>query len=81
MLNYLLLVESLGGQFVSIDELVKSSDFIILTSVLSPETKFTINKDRLSSMKSNAVIINVGRGGKLNYTHIHFSLILNLINK
>ncbi|XP_050549071.1 glyoxylate reductase/hydroxypyruvate reductase-like isoform X2 [Daktulosphaira vitifoliae] len=55
-------VESLGGQFVSIDELVMSSDYIILTSVLSPETRYTINRSRLSSMKSNVVIINIGRG-------------------
>uniref|UniRef100_A0A2S2QHN4 Glyoxylate reductase/hydroxypyruvate reductase n=1 Tax=Sipha flava TaxID=143950 RepID=A0A2S2QHN4_9HEMI len=55
-------VECLGGKYVLVDDLVRLSDFIILTSVLVPETKFIINKDRLALMKSNAVIINVGRG-------------------
>lgn len=57
-------VERLGGQLVTVDDLVKQSDFIILTVVLVPETRFIINKDRLNLMKPNAVIINVGRGRK-----------------
>ncbi|VVC44375.1 D-isomer specific 2-hydroxyacid dehydrogenase, catalytic domain,D-isomer specific 2-hydroxyacid [Cinara cedri] len=55
-------MECLGGQFVSVDDLVRRSDFIIVTAVLVPETKFIINKDRLALMKPNAVVINVGRG-------------------
>lgn len=57
-------VGRLGGQLVTVDDLVKQSDFIILTMVLVPETRFIINKDRLNLMKPNAVIINVGRGRK-----------------
>lgn len=57
-------VERLGGQLVTVDDLVKQSDYIILTVVLVPETRFIINKDRLNLMKPNAVIINVGRGRK-----------------
>lgn len=57
-------VERLGGQLVTVDDLVKQSDFIILTVVLVPETKFIINRDRFNLMKPNAVIINVGRGRK-----------------
>lgn len=61
-------VESFGGRMVSVDDLIRRSDFIILTGILIPETKFTINKTRLELMKPNAVVINVGRGRKLIFT-------------
>jgi len=57
-------VECLGGQLVSINDLVGRSDYIILATVLVPETMYIINKDRLALMKPNAVIINVGRGSE-----------------
>lgn len=63
-LSYVFAVERLNGKMVSVDDLVRRSDFIILTVVLTPETKFIINKDRLAFMKPNAIIINVGRGCK-----------------
>jgi len=54
---------------VSTDDLVARSDYIILATVLVPETMNIINKDRLALMKPNAVIINVGRGSE--YTVIY----------
>ncbi|XP_050055556.1 glyoxylate reductase/hydroxypyruvate reductase-like isoform X1 [Aphis gossypii] len=59
-------MECLGGQLVSTDYLVGRSDYIILATVLVPETTYIINKDRLALMKPNAVIINVGRGKLIN---------------
>lgn len=47
---------------VTVDDLVTRSDFIVLTAPLTPETHHIINKDRLSKMKSSAILINVGRG-------------------
>lgn len=49
---------------MSVDDLVRRSDFIIVAAVLVAETKFVVNKDRLALMKPNAVVINVGRGRK-----------------
>lgn len=69
-------VDHIGGQLVSVDDLVRRSDFIVLTQVLVPETVFVINKDRLALMKSNAVIINVGRGRK--YNNIMLRKIINV---
>ncbi|KAL5242527.1 hypothetical protein ACI65C_009937 [Semiaphis heraclei] len=59
-------MECLGGQLVSIDDLVRRSDYIILATVLVPETMYIINKDRLALMKPKTVIINVGRGKLIN---------------
>jgi len=54
---------------VTIDELVEQSDFIILSIALSEDTKFIINKERIAKMKSHAVLVNIGRGGKAHYKH------------
>ncbi|XP_050530985.1 glyoxylate reductase/hydroxypyruvate reductase [Daktulosphaira vitifoliae] len=55
-------MKAIGGKLVNVDELVRKSDFVILSVALTPETKFIINKERLSKMKSNAVLVNIGRG-------------------
>lgn len=51
---------------VSLDELLKQSDFISIHVPLTPETKHMINKNRLSLMKPSAFIINTSRGSVLN---------------
>ena len=47
---------------VSLDELLKQSDFISIHVPLTPETKHMINKNRLSLMKPSAFLINTSRG-------------------
>ena len=49
------------------DDLVGRNDFIIMATVLVPETMHIINKYRLALMKPNAVIINVSRGSECAY--------------
>jgi len=51
---------------VSLDELLKQSDFISIHVPLTPETKHMINKNRLSLMKPSAFIINTSRGSVIN---------------
>ncbi|XP_025414561.1 glyoxylate reductase/hydroxypyruvate reductase-like isoform X2 [Sipha flava] len=55
-------VKALGGRLVSVDVLVKSSDFIVVAMALNEDTKFIVNRDRIASMKPNAILVNVGRG-------------------
>lgn len=45
-----------------IDDLVKSSDFVCICAPLNESTRHLINRHRLQSMKTTAVLINVGRG-------------------
>jgi len=54
---------------VTVDELVEQSDFIIISIALTEDTKFIINKERIAKMKSHAVLVNIGRGGKANFKH------------
>ncbi|KAK7575930.1 hypothetical protein V9T40_012216 [Parthenolecanium corni] len=57
---------ALGGELKSVDEIVKESDFIVLTVALNAETRHIINKERINSMKPNAIIVNIGRGGLID---------------
>jgi len=47
---------------VSLDDLLKQSDFISIHVPLTSETKHMINKKRLSLMKPSAFLINTSRG-------------------
>ena len=49
-----------------IDKALKKSDIVILTLPLTEETKYLINKGRLSIMKDDAVLVNVARGGLID---------------
>lgn len=46
-----------------INEALMKSDIVILTLPLTEETRSLINKDKISIMKDNAVLVNVARGG------------------
>lgn len=52
-----------GVKLVSLDELLKNSDFISLHIPLTNGTKYLINKDAFEKMKKGVYIINCARGG------------------
>lgn len=49
-------------QAVGLDELLGLSDFVSLHCPVTPATRHLMNRDRLSRMKSSAVLINTARG-------------------
>lgn len=55
-------IETLGGRFVSLEELLKTSDIVSLHVPLTPETKNLIGTDELSLMKPTVYLINTSRG-------------------
>jgi len=46
----------------TLDEVLPSADFLVLTAPLTQETERLINEARLRRMKPHSVIINIGRG-------------------
>ena len=54
--------QSLGVRYVSFDELLAASDYVMLTVPLTPETRGLINAQALSKMKRSAILINIARG-------------------
>ena len=58
----------------SLDEVLQRSDVVSLHVPLSNDTHHLINRDRLSQMKSGAVLINAARGGVVDEAALATSL-------
>jgi len=54
--------ESLGIEYVTLDELCERSDFISLHSPLTQENYHMLNSDKFKKMKKGVVIVNTARG-------------------
>lgn len=49
-----------------LDEVVARADHLVLAAPITPATQHMINAERLARMKSDAHIVNVGRGGLID---------------
>lgn len=56
----------LGMKKMSLDELFAECDVVSLHCPLTPDAKEMVNANRLKTMKSNAILINTGRGPLVN---------------
>jgi glyoxylate reductase len=54
--------QSLGIKYVSKDELLSASDYVMLTVPLTPETHHLIGRAELAKMKPTSILINAARG-------------------
>jgi glyoxylate reductase len=55
-------MDALGAEFVSLEQLLKESDFISVHTPLTPETRYLIDREKLKLVKPTAILINTGRG-------------------
>ncbi|WP_067727017.1 2-hydroxyacid dehydrogenase [Oceanobacillus damuensis] len=55
--------KKLNVRFVELEELLSTSDIIIVSTNLNEKTRKLINKETLGFMKSTAILINISRGG------------------
>lgn len=58
--------QDLGVELVLLDELLKSSDYVLINCALTPETRGLIGEGELALMKADAVLINTARGPIVN---------------
>ena len=61
-------------KYVSLDELLNTSDVISLHCPLTNETKHLISEEAINKMKDNAVIINTSRGGLIDSRALLYAL-------
>ncbi|TQR17521.1 D-glycerate dehydrogenase [Psychrobacillus vulpis] len=71
--------EKYGFTYAELDTLLKESDFIVLLTPLTPETKGLIGERELEMMKETAAIINVARGGVIDEQALYEALTTNKI--
>ncbi|RHY91783.1 hypothetical protein DYB37_003145 [Aphanomyces astaci] len=62
--------KTLGIKYVTLDQLLETSDIISLHCPLFPTTKYMINEYTIRQMKKGVMLINTSRGGLLNTTAI-----------
>ena len=63
-----------GVHFVSLDQLLRESDFLSIHASLSPETRGLIGEPELRRMKPSAYLINTARGALLDETALGMAL-------
>ena len=63
-----------GAKGMSVDELIRVSDFISIHVPLTPETKNMFNKKSIATMKDGAVVLNMSRGGIVNEADMYEAL-------
>ncbi|XP_015231686.1 PREDICTED: glyoxylate reductase/hydroxypyruvate reductase-like [Cyprinodon variegatus] len=68
------LAKVINAEHVSMDELAKQSDFLLVCCALTPETKEICNKDLFNKMKSTSIFINTSRGGVVNQEDLYEAL-------
>lgn len=54
--------DDLGAFFVSLDQLLEESDFVVVATPLTNETRGLFDDNMFNKMKKTAVFVNVGRG-------------------
>lgn len=74
---FIFAAKALGVERIPLHQLLKESDYVILSCPLTSETKHLINAESLKVMKNNAVIVNIARGGKFNPFTLVKSLFYN----
>ncbi len=55
-------LRELGAELVPLEQLMRDSDFVVVTCLLNDETRHLINAPRIALMKPTAYLINVARG-------------------
>lgn len=63
-----------GAAFVTFEELLKLSDFVIASLPLTPGTNELFNKAVFAQMKKTAIFVNISRGGIVNQDHLYEAL-------
>ena len=59
-------VEGLDAEYVSLEELFKSSDIISLHCPLTSDTRHLINKESIAMMKDGVYLVNTSRGSLID---------------
>lgn len=69
------LEQELGARYVSLDDLLRQSDFVVISCALTPETYHLIGERELGLMKPTAVLVNIARGPIVNQRALYRALV------
>ncbi len=61
-------------RFVAVDELFATADVLAIQTPLNDSTRGLVDRDLLATMKRDAILINVGRGGTVDELALYEAL-------
>jgi glyoxylate reductase len=64
-----------GAQYAPFDELLRESDYVVLLTPLTEETRNLMGEREFSLMKPTAVFVNVSRGGTVDEAALYRALV------
>lgn len=67
--------KEIGAEFLPLDDVLASSDFVLACVALTPETKEMFNMDLFKKMKKTAVFVNTSRGGVVKQDDLYQALV------
>ncbi len=66
--------QRLSVRFLSLDDLLAGTDFVVVQTPLNDSTHGLVNAHRLAMLQSTAVLVNVGRGGVIDEQALYDAL-------
>lgn len=67
--------EEVGAEFVSFNELLKQSDFVLGCCALTSGNKGLFNAEAFRKMKNTSIFVNTSRGGLVNQDDLYEALV------
>jgi glyoxylate reductase len=65
----------LGARYVSLDDLLRQSDFVMVSAALTSETRHLIGERELGLMKPSAILVNIARGPIVDQRALYRALV------
>lgn len=62
------------AHYLSFDELVKESDYVVIAVPLTEETRNMFNRTVFDQMKPSSILVNIARGGIVNQGDLYLAL-------
>ena len=69
------LEKEVGARYLSLDDLLRQSDFVVISAALTPETRHLIAERELGLMKPSAVLVNISRGPIVDQRALYRALV------
>lgn len=66
---------TLGARYASLDDLLRQSDFVMISTALTPETRHLIGERQLGLMKPTAILVNIARGPIVDQRALYRALV------
>jgi len=67
--------QELGATYASLDDLLRQSDFVVLSTALTPTTRHLISERELALMKPTAILVNISRGPIVDQRALYRALV------